>query len=89
MTAEYLLSLLVALERRIPPPPNCHHAITRTPYGSDEHGWQDQLGLHVWVGGKMQTFFMGDDGNDLDRPVDVVVEEIAAHVDRRQGGESK
>jgi hypothetical protein len=42
-----LIDLLKALEAVIPPPRNCHHALTFASYGSDEAGWTDQLAVQI------------------------------------------
>jgi len=62
----YVLDLLRALEEAVPPPPLCHHALTRARYGSDAAGWSERLALQVNVNGVFLCFFL--DPSDLDAP---------------------
>lgn len=57
----WLIDLLKGLEDAIPPGTNRHHGITYNRYGSDQNGWSDRLGLHVWFGNHSQTFFLDDE----------------------------
>jgi len=72
----FLIDLLKRLEELIPPPPNCHHAITYAQYGSDEAGWSDRLVLQVNEGCKFQQFFIGPE-EEAKSALDLA-EEIAA-----------
>lgn len=56
-----LLEMLKAIEGAVPPPPNCHHAITRAQYGSDAEGWTDKLALQINRNGKFYCFFLESD----------------------------
>lgn len=59
---EYLLVFLQELEKLIPPPANCHHAITAGKFGSDEDGWKDVLIVQINNGGEfLQVFVEPDD----------------------------
>jgi hypothetical protein len=55
---QYLIEFLKALESRIPPPQNCHHAVTFAQYGSAEAGWKDALALQVNVAGQFHCVFL-------------------------------
>jgi hypothetical protein len=63
----YLLDLLRKLEELVPPPENCHHAITFARYGSDSQGWEDCLALQVNKAGQFHCFFL-DDGDFFQTP---------------------
>jgi hypothetical protein len=63
----YLIDVLKNLEAAIPPPPNCHHAITYAQYGSDETGWEDRLALQVNKEGTFHCVFI--DAEDFLKPV--------------------
>lgn len=71
---QYLIDLLKCLEAAIPPPANCHHAITFAQFGSDETEWEDRLALQINRGGIFHCIFLDDD--DLQCFPDYV----AAHV---------
>lgn len=78
---EKLLAFLKALEAAVPVSGGRHHSITFNQFGSDSVGWEDKLGLHVWIpnghaGAPVQTFFLED--GDLEKPVDILVAEIKA-----------
>jgi hypothetical protein len=47
----FILEFLKRLEDVIPPPTNCHHAITYAQHGSDLEGWTDKLAVHVHAPG--------------------------------------
>lgn len=59
-TRKLLIDLLKGLEKAVPPPPRCHHAITFAQYGSDTEGWQDRLALQVNHEGRFHCFFLDD-----------------------------
>jgi hypothetical protein len=59
---QQLIDLLKTLESAVPPPPNCHHAITFARYGSDEAGWVDKLALQVNYCGEFYCYFL-DEGD--------------------------
>jgi hypothetical protein len=71
---EELLELLRELERRIVPPPGCHHSITRAEYGSDADGWEERLALQVWLPTSTRIFFLDD--RDFEKPVGDLVGEV-------------
>jgi len=75
---DYLIQFLKALEAAIPPPLNCHHAITYAQYGSDSAGWKEQLSVQVNVGGKFYAFFVED--GDFEKGADALAAEIAGQV---------
>lgn len=78
-----VLAFLKALEQKIPPPPGRHHGFTANQYGSDEAGWEDNLGLHVALPWGFQTLFVGDD--DLDKPVEQLVDEVVQLLKSQEG----
>jgi hypothetical protein len=55
-----LLAFLMELERAIPPPPKCHHALTAAQFGSNIAGWEDKLALQMNIGGEFVAFFLDD-----------------------------
>jgi hypothetical protein len=63
---QFLIRLLIELERLVPPPPLCHHAITYAQFGSDAKGWEDKLALQVNVGGVFHCLFVEEDDFDKD-----------------------
>lgn len=72
---ESLLTFLRGLEIAVPPPPNCHHALTFARYGSDEVGWVDKLALQINHEGKFYCFFM-DEGDDLIDGMIAVIDDV-------------
>ena len=54
----WLVSFLRGLEVAIPPPSNCHHAITYARDGNSQSGWTDRLALHVHRDGTSHLFFL-------------------------------
>jgi hypothetical protein len=56
-----LIDLLRAVEKAIPPPKNCHHALVAAKFGSDEVGWQDKLALQVNRDGRFHAFFLDEE----------------------------
>lgn len=84
---QVLINLLKALEMAVPPPKNCHHAITYATYGSDADGWVDKLALIVNVSGKFFCFFLDED--DLANQSGSVIGEVVkglAEPERLQQG---
>ena len=78
------LDIMKKLEEKIPPPENCHHALHACRYGSDETGWEDQLGLTIVLEGhKFQTFFLDD--NDFNDP-DFLIQFISDKIDKIKAG---
>ncbi len=73
----FLLALLKGLEAAVPPPPNCHHAITYAQYGSNAEGWQDRLALQVNVAGTFWCFFIDDGDDDPKAIIDFVVKDLS------------
>ena len=71
-----LIDLLKALEAAIPPPLNCHHALTFARYGSDETEWADQLAAQINSAGVFHCFFL--DEADFENGPDQVAAEIVA-----------
>ena len=71
-----LLHFLKELERILPPPAGCHHAITYAQYGSYDEGWSDRLALQVNHRGRFYCFFIED--KDLLKGFSRVVREIQA-----------
>ena len=69
-----ILDFLRHMEEHLPPPPNSHHAITRTQYGSDETGWEERLAIQVNLDGKFLCFFL--DAEDLEKAPESLVAEI-------------
>ena len=67
----YLIEFLKMLEAAIPPPVNCHHALTYAQYGSDADGWQDKLALQINLLGDFHCFFFDED----DLPFNLLVSE--------------
>lgn len=61
MIRKFLIEVLKGLEAAVPPPENCHHAITFARYG----GEHDALALQVNHGGRFRCFFINDD--DIER----------------------
>jgi hypothetical protein len=72
---QFLIDFLKELERVIPPPEHCHHALTYGQYGSSEAGWEDRLCLQVNKGGTFHCFFI--DAKDFDKSVVEFTNEIA------------
>ena len=72
---QWLIDMLKRLEFLVPPPPNCHHAITFAQFGSEEDGWQDRLALQVNRDGKFHCFFL-DDEDCHQEPV-AIADEVA------------
>jgi hypothetical protein len=70
----YLIEFLKMLEVAIPPPENCHHAITYARYGSDADGWQDKLALQINLLGEFHCIFLEED--DLSLNAEKTVKEI-------------
>ena len=70
MTHAFLLDFLRRLEADVPPPPDCHHAITFARYGSDEAGWEDKLALQVNRDGVFHCFFL-EESDCLQAPADI------------------
>jgi hypothetical protein len=68
-----ILGFLRALEEAIPPPPNCHHALVRCHYGSDEAGWTEKLAVQVNVDGTFHAFFI-DDADQAKLPEELAVQ---------------
>jgi hypothetical protein len=56
-----LLEFLKQLEKAVPPPDKCHHALMYSQYGSEETKWEDKLCLQVNVNGVFFPFFLDDD----------------------------
>ncbi len=82
----YLLELLRTLESEVPPPPKCHHAITRAHYGSDEKGWVEKLAVQINDGGKFYCFFIDQD--DCYKSAVALASEIAeVHAKQLQGAQ--
>lgn len=73
---QYLLDFLKELEKVIPPPENCHHALTFAQYGSSECGWDDRLALQVNIAGTFSCVFLS--AADLEKSVVELTEEIRA-----------
>lgn len=65
---ELLIKFLKTLEEVVPPPVECHHAITYAQYGSDEIGWEDRLALRINVAGDERVLFL--DTGDLENEID-------------------
>jgi hypothetical protein len=81
MTRNELLRFLQELERRIPPPANCHHTISCCRYGSDAAGWQEKLALQVNRDSVFHAFFLDeDDCRDLLRTLTVICDAMAGPV---------
>lgn len=76
MPRNYLLQFLQAVEAAIPPPPNCHHALTAGRYGSDAAGWEPKLILQINRGGTFWQYFL-DEGD--------TTEAIVAHISKDPG----
>lgn len=57
---KYLLVFLKALEKEVPPPANCHHAITYAQYGSDLSGWEDRLAVQINRDGEFSCIFLDE-----------------------------
>lgn len=57
---QFLIDFLKALEAELPPPANCHHAITYAQFGNHEAGWEDRLALQLNVEGVFTCFFLDD-----------------------------
>ena len=72
---EKLIALLKTLEEKSPPPAGCHHSITYNQYGSDADGWEDKLGLHVWIRpGFIKTFWL--DEGDFEKTPEELAREV-------------
>ena len=61
---QFWITFLKELERLVPPPANCHHAITYAQYGSDASGWEDKLAVQVNTSGVFLCIFL--DESDCD-----------------------
>jgi hypothetical protein len=72
---QWLIDMLKRLEFLVPPPPNCHHAITFAQFGSEEDGWQDRLALQVNCDGKFHCLFLDDE--DCHQEAIDIADEIA------------
>jgi hypothetical protein len=77
---QFLIDLLKGLEASVPPPPNCHHAITYAKHGSDEDGWTDKLALQVNHNRKFYCFFLEEDDlpNDPQRIIGEVQKALSS-----------
>ena len=71
---QFLIDFMKRLERVIPPPEHCHHAITYAQFGSCEDGWSDRLALQVNIEGKFYCVFLG--AEDMGKSVVELTEEI-------------
>ena len=74
----HLLLLLKELEKQLPPPKKCHHAMHYAKYGNNEVGWVDKLALTVNIDGLFTTLFLED--SDFNKPVGVVCSEIISQL---------
>lgn len=75
---QFLIKFLKELEAAIPPPENCHHAITFARFGSDVAGWHDKLALQVNSGGVFTCFFLEDE--DLNKSPRQLVSDVASEL---------
>lgn len=57
-----ILFFLKKLEEKIPPPENCHHALTFAYQGNATDGWRDRLALQINHEGTFYCFFL-DEGD--------------------------
>jgi hypothetical protein len=76
----YLIDFLKSLEEILPPPKNCHHAMTFAKYGSDETGWEEKLALQCNIDGQFFCAFLDDE--DLSH----APEQLAAEIARQMRG---
>jgi len=67
----FWIAFLKDLERLLPPPLHCHHALTYAQYGSDKAGWEDKLALQINRGGTFLCVFLDESDCDF-RPDDLV-----------------
>jgi hypothetical protein len=72
---QWLIDMLKRLEFLVPPPENCHHAITFARFGSDDTEWQDRLALQVNQDGTFHCFFLQDE--DLHQKPEDIANEVA------------
>ena len=93
----YLIEFLKMLEVAIPPPVNCHHALTYAQYGSDADGWQDKLALQINLLGEFHCIFLQEDdlsledvlgSAGLEELVSKIVRELSALMSAEQHGVS-
>lgn len=63
---QWLIDFLKEAERLIPPPENCHHAITYAQHGSNTLGWTEKLAFQVNKGGEFFCFFLDPDDMDME-----------------------
>jgi hypothetical protein len=79
-----LLEFMKRIELAFPPGERLetrHHSITYNQYGNDHDGWQDRLGLHLWIDPNLdfcQTFFL--DKKDFERPLEEFIAALAIQV---------
>jgi len=78
-TRAFLIEFLKGLEAAVPPPENCHHAITFARYGE----W-DALALQVNIGGKFRCFFINDE--DIDRGPESTIAAVVEILNRPNDG---
>jgi hypothetical protein len=69
-----LINLLKLLEKAIPPPSHCHHAITYAQHGSNYAGYEDKLAIQVNVDGMFICLFL--DEEDFEKDVHVLIADI-------------
>jgi hypothetical protein len=79
------MAFLGELERLVPPPPNCHHAIMAAKYGSDVVGWEDKLAVQVNDGGVFRCYFVEPD--DFTKTPEALAAEMRASMDARHQNE--
>ena len=77
---EKLIAFLRELERVVPPPTNCHHALMYAQYGSDEAGWTDKLALQINHTGRFLCLFI--DEGDFDRTPEELVAQVVKELQR-------
>jgi hypothetical protein len=84
----FLLLFLKSLEAAIPPPENCHHAITFARFGSDAAGWQDRLALQVNRADVFYCLFIDDEdfSRGVGSLVELVVEQLSLPMEGEQLG---
>lgn len=72
----FLIDFLRRLEQAIPPPENCHHAITYGLYMTEDGGFEDQLCLQVNRDGLFTTLFL--DNGDFVKDPEILAAEIVS-----------